>query len=311
MDERLNRTAAIVVTYNRKKLLMACMEGLLRQTCRAFDIWVIDNASTDGTQGALQPLIDDGSVQYCNTGRNLGGAGGFHFGIRRAVLEGYELLWIMDDDTVPAPNALQALLEAGRRCGEYGYLSSRALWTDGNLCRMNIQRDVRLRSIRDYSKALIPSGAATFVSLLFPAQVVVDVGLPIPEFFIWADDLEYTRRISRKYPCYVATDSVVEHRCETNNGGNIATDEESRIDRYRYAYRNEVVLYRREGLRGFIHLLLRTPLHVARVLAKSRTKKLRRIGVILGGTLRGIGFRPAAEFIDPAQINGRQENADV
>lgn len=311
MEEKQNRTAAIVVTYNRKQLLLACIEGLMWQTCREFDILVIDNASTDGTRSALQPWIDAGSLTYHNTGRNLGGAGGFHCGIKRAVLEGYQRLWIMDDDTVPSPNALQALLDAGRRCGEYGYLSSRALWKDGSLCRMNIQRDPRLRSLREYTKALIPSGAATFVSLLIPARVVLEVGLPIPEFFIWADDLEYTRRISRRYPCYVVTDSVVEHRCETNNGGNIATDAENRIGRYRYAYRNEVVLYRREGLRGLVHLLLRTPLHVARVLVKSKTKKLRRIGVILGGTLQGVGFRPAVEYVDAAHINGRQENGDV
>ena len=295
----MNSIAAIVVTYNRKELLLACIAGLLRQTCRCFDVWIIDNASSDGTDRAMQPFVERGEVRYRNTGNNLGGAGGFQYGIRCAALEGYSLFWIMDDDTVPTPGALQALLDAGERCGEYGFLSSRTLWTDGSLCRMNIQRDTRMGNITDFSGEMIPCGAATFVSLLLPARVVSEVGLPIKEFFIWADDLEYTRRISRKHPCYVVTDSVVTHYCQTNNGGNISTDDESRIDRYRYAYRNEVFLYRREGLRGWIRLLLRTPLHIARVLTKSRSQKWRRIRVILGSTLRGLFFRPEIEFIAP------------
>ena len=45
----MNSIAAIVVTYNRKELLHQCIAGLQAQTCGSFDIWIIDNASTDGT----------------------------------------------------------------------------------------------------------------------------------------------------------------------------------------------------------------------------------------------------------------------
>ncbi len=297
----MNDIAAIVVTHNRIELLQACLAGLFAQSQAGFDIWIIDNASTDGTEETLRPFVRDGRIRYRNTGSNLGGAGGFNYGIRHAVQEGYRWLWIMDDDTVPSQGALQALLDAADRCGSFGFLSGRAFWIDGSPCKMNIQRDARMRNISDYSSALIPCGAATFVSLLLPAWVVREVGLPIREFFIWADDLEYTRRISLRYPCYVVTDSVVEHRCPTNNGGNISTDEESRIDRYRYAYRNEVYLYRREGLRGIARLLLRTPLHICRVLTRSRTCKMRRIGVILRSTVQGIAFRPQIETVAPAE----------
>ena len=117
------------------------------------------------------------------------------------------------------------------------------------------------------------------------------VGLPIKEFFIWADDLEYTRRISRQYPCFVVPGSVTVHKCATNNGGNISTDAPERIARYRLAYRNEVYVYRREGFRGFVRLLLRTPLHILRVLTKSKGQKGKRIRVILGGHA-GISFLP-------------------
>ena len=296
-DEGMTKgVAAVVVTYNRKALLRQCVASLLGQTWADMDIWVIDNASTDGTGAMLASLIGDGRVRYQNTGGNLGGAGGFEYGLRVAAQQGYDYVWIMDDDAIPEPTALEALMRAAGELGDFGYLSGKVLWTDGSICRMNVQRDLKLRNISDFTPKRIPSGAATFVSLLVPVRVIREVGLPIGDFFIWADDLEYTRRISLRHPCYVITDSVTVHRCETNNGGNIATDRPERIPRYRFAYRNEVYVYRREGLRGAARLMLRTPLHVLRVLVKAEGRKAERIRVIFGGTLKGLSFRPNVKY---------------
>ena len=296
-DEVMTKgVAAVVVTYNRSALLARCVDCLLGQSEPGLDIWVIDNASTDGTAKMLAPMVRDGRIHYANTGKNLGGAGGFEYGVRLAAACGYEYIWLMDDDSMPEPTALEALLRAADELGDFGYLSGKTLWTDGSICRMNVQRDLKLRNITDFTPARIPSGAATFVSLLVPVRVVRAVGLPIGAFFIWADDLEYTRRISRRYPCYVITDSVTVHACETNNGGNIATDTPARIQRYRYAYRNEVYVYRREGVRGAARLLARTPLHILRVLVKADGRRLERIRVILGGTMKGLSFRPPIEY---------------
>ena len=277
---------------------MECLERLFAQTWPSMDILVVDNASDDGTQEALLPLVRAGKIAYANTGENLGGAGGFQFGLRRAVEAGCDYTWIMDDDSMPEPTALDALMRAGEKIGQFGWLSGKTLWTDGAICRMNVQRDLRMGNLQDFSGERVPAGAATFVSLLIPSKVVREVGLPIKEFFIWADDLEYTRRISRKYPCWVIPGSVTVHKCTTNNGGNISTDEEARISRYRLAYRNEVYVYRREGARGALRLMLRTPLHIWRVLTKSKTYKRERIRTILGGTFDGLSFRPKIEYIE-------------
>lgn len=291
------RVTAVVVTWNRKALLLECLEHLFAQTWGDMDVLVVDNASDDGTKDTLLPLIEAGKIAYANTGKNLGGAGGFQFGIRKAVENGCEYVWIMDDDSMPEPAALEALMCEAEGIGEFGWLSGKALWTDGAICRMNVQRDLRMRNLRDFSGGRIPAGAATFVSLLIPSNVIREVGLPIKEFFIWADDLEYTRRISRKYPCWVIPNSVTVHKCATNNGGNISTDAEARISRYRLAYRNEVYVYRREGARGALRLMLRTPLHIWRVLTRSKTRKWERIQTILGGTKDGLSFRPEIEYI--------------
>ena len=52
----MKRTAAVIVTYNRKAMLQRCLRALCTQTAGVPELWVIDNASTDGrTGGAAEP----------------------------------------------------------------------------------------------------------------------------------------------------------------------------------------------------------------------------------------------------------------
>ena len=260
------RVAAVVVTYNRLALLRRCLAALDAQTAPLAAVWVIDNASTDGTAQAVLAM-ERPRIVYRNTGRNLGGAGGFAYGVREAALAGYDALWLMDDDTIPEPEALAALLNAGNlQEGRYGWLSSRALAPDGTDQPMNRQRKTPYTDLDGYEGECIPAVMASFVSLLVPTEVVRTYGLPIAEFFIWSDDWEYTRRISRDMPCYVVPGSRVLHAMQNPGIVNIAADDPSRWDRYRYFYRNDVVLYRREGLRGWLWLLAKDLWHTLQVL---------------------------------------------
>ena len=86
----MERVAAVVVTYNRKELLAQCIEALLGQQNAVCDILIVDNASTDGT-GAYLAALNEPRVHSRSTGANLGGAGGFNFGMRWAVEAGYDI----------------------------------------------------------------------------------------------------------------------------------------------------------------------------------------------------------------------------
>lgn len=288
----MNRVAAVVVTYNRKDLLNRCLHCLSGQQGATLDIWVIDNASTDGT-GEMVRGLGWNNLCYRNTGKNLGGAGGFEWGIREAAQAGYEYLWLMDDDTLPQPEALSALLEADSACdGQYGWLSSRALAPDGSDQPMNLQRQSPYREIDGFAVPLVPAVMASFVSLFLRTETVRRFGLPIGDFFIWSDDWEYTRRISRKLPCYAVTASRVVHAMKNSTVVNIATDDPARWGRYRYFYRNDVVLYRREGPAGWLWLLFKDGWHSFQVLIGPGPQKLYRLGIIWKGFLSGICYHP-------------------
>lgn len=292
--------AAVVVTYNRKELLKENIQHLLNQTVgEMLDIIIIDNASTDGTKEYIIEYIDSGEVIYINTGSNLGGAGGFQYGINYAAKNDYEFVWVMDDDCMPNSNSLEKFLEHDKKLnGDYGFLSSKVLWKNGEICTMNVQRKTMTKNIKDFSDEIIPVVMASFVSLFIPVKVIMDVGLPIKEFFIWTDDWEYTRRISKKYRCYLITPSVVVHKSVSNIGANISNDSIERLSRYNYLYRNDVYLYRREGLVGFIYEIVRLFSHILKVIIRSKDNKLERIKKIILGTMEGFKFKPEIEYID-------------
>ena len=291
MTESL-RTAAVVVTYNRLPLLRQCLAALTAQTAPGLTIFLIDNASTDGTAEAVAAMALPNLV-YRNTGKNLGGAGGFAYGVREAALAGYDALWLMDDDTLPTHTALAEFLQADRDLhGRYGWLSGRALAPDGTDQPMNLQRVTPYKDLPSFDGAHIPAVMASFVSLFLRTETVRRYGLPIAEFFIWSDDWEYTRRISRAQPCYVIPASRVVHAMQNPGIVNIAADVPARWERYRYFYRNDVVLYRREGVRGWLWLLAKDAWHTVQVLRSPQGRKAWRIGIIWKGFFAGVRFAP-------------------
>ena len=292
-----NPTAAVVVTHNRIDLLRQCVAQLENQTC-ACDILIVDNASTDGT---AQWLASQPDLHCRNTGANLGGAGGFNLGMRWAVEAGYDYVWVMDDDTLPHPDALEKLLEADRILeGNYGWLSSVALWTDGSECRMNRQKlNKRFYEFSPLLKyGLVQAEQATFVSLLLRSETIRQFGLPIKEFFIWGDDIEFTRRIAVRggLPCFMAGQSQVVHATKTNVGSNVALDDVERIDRYFYAFRNEAHLYRQEGIKGRAYCFAKRCRDFLRIIRYGKPKGPR-FGILCKGIWAGSFFCPKVEHV--------------
>ena len=299
----MNKVAAVVVTYNRIELLKECIKALQQQTYPC-DILIADNASTDGTEEYINKIGKScNNMHYRNTGSNIGGAGGFNFGMRWAVEAGYEYVWVMDDDCLPYTDALEKLINAdGILKGNYGWLASAVLWKDGHECKMN--RVKLKKSFYEYLEymqyGIVQAEQATFVSLFLKTKTIKQVGLPIKEFFIWGDDIEFTRRITvrKKIPSFIAGRSKVIHAMKENTGSNIATDIPERIERYKYAFRNEGYLYRKEGWKGICYYFAKCGWNIIKVIRNENDKKLKRIFIIIKNMIKGLKFNPKIEYIN-------------
>lgn len=295
----MNEVATIVVTYNRKKLLVECLEALINSSYKS-DIYIIDNCSTDGTYDYIKQYIG-GNVYYKNTGKNLGGAGGFNYGIKSALKSDYKYIWIMDDDTIVKNNSLEVLVEKANNLKDnFSFLSSIALWKDESLCKMNIQgiSSEAIKSYRSIKEGILKIDYASFVSCLINVDVIKQVGLPIKEFFIYGDDMEYTIRLNCKRPGYLVPESEVIHKMSSNDGINIIDIDSSRTDRYYYNYRNLLYLYKKYDKKKLNVFRLKCYYLILKILIKSKNHKFKRIKVILKALLNYKKFNPNIEFIE-------------
>src|SRR5450759_3422164 len=115
------------------------------------------------------------SVQLAELARNTGGAGGFADGTALALGGAADLIWIMDDDTVPEQHALRAMLEARRsHPGQPpALIASRVLWTDGRAHPMNTPRTkplvTKAERLAAAAVGCLPIRSASFVSILVEA----------------------------------------------------------------------------------------------------------------------------------------------
>lgn len=297
---RTSNIAAVVVTYNRKELLKTTINCLLNQKGASCDILIFDNASTDGTSIMIQENFSSEKIFYYNTGSNLGGAGGFEYGIKRAVENGYEYVWIMDDDTWPMDSALENLLLAdGYLDKNWGFLSSAVYWTDGAVCKHNRPKTNIFKHMneQDFYKNYKKVKMSSFVSLFVKSSVIRNVGLPIGEYFIWTDDYEFTGRISKKYPCYFIPSSKVTHAIKSNERVNFSNDESVRLDRYKYIYRNDVHCYKQYGIVGWLYIILKDLYTIVDILLHSEVDKKKKIKIVIVGFFDGLKFYPKISFL--------------
>jgi rhamnopyranosyl-N-acetylglucosaminyl-diphospho-decaprenol beta-1,3/1,4-galactofuranosyltransferase len=241
------RVAAVVVTWNRRDLLLEALAAVCTQSRPPDTVIVIDNASTDGTSAAVRSSFP--GVQLARLGINYGGAGGFAYGMALALADGADLIWIMDDDTVPAPGALLALLAA--RDGYPGrppaLVASRVQWTDGRAHPMNTPRPKPFATAAERRAAAaagcIPIRSASFVSILVEAAECRERGLPQADFFLWNDDFEFTIRLLRGRAGLLCPASVVTHKTAT-----FGDTEADPGDRFFYEVRNKIWTLRTSSL---------------------------------------------------------------
>lgn len=98
---------AVVLTWNSAARVIPCVTSLLASVGVELRIVVVDNASTDDT---VTRLAASGlPVTLVQTGANLGYAGGNNVGIARAIADGADLIFVVNDDTTVDPYMLAAL----------------------------------------------------------------------------------------------------------------------------------------------------------------------------------------------------------
>ncbi len=167
------RATIIIPVHNRKQTTLRCLHSLRAARLPAdFGIVVVDDGSTDGTGAAIAAEFPSVVVERGNG--ELYWTGGITLGMKRALAEGAEFLFWLNDDCIPEPEALPRMLRhLGQNprsiCGAACFLPGA---TEAEPTAFRGRRDVG------------PSGPETEVDGLngycvgMPANVCKDIGFP-------------------------------------------------------------------------------------------------------------------------------------
>lgn len=199
----MKKIACIIVTYNRKTLLCNCLEAVIGQDYRPSVVYIVDNASTDGTKDALVKSFsldlskntfarNNIEFKYIGLKENIGGAGGFYTGIKTAYeTNEYDGFWVMDDDGVPDKQCLHKLVE---HLDEYDYIAPEVIDINDH-SRMAFEYCGERESFESKAHNNIIKGiACPFNGILYSKRLVAKIGFPKKEMFIWGDEENYNAR---------------------------------------------------------------------------------------------------------------------
>jgi GT2 family glycosyltransferase len=238
--------AAVVVTRNRPVLLKRCLEAIDSQTYPVLHLVVVDNASDEPTRELLAGEVARRSTDFhlIRLEENSGGAGGFHEGMRACLPLPCTHMWLMDDDCEPEPEAMAELVAAAAIVGEDAVLGSNVFDLNGESINVQpISQRPGMNNMPQYARyladGLIEMKTLTFVSFLVSIDLVRKVGLPLKEFFLWADDAEYCLRLARFTKLYQVGKSKTKHLKSGDASQRIFVEKDARkIAQYHWLYRN-------------------------------------------------------------------------
>ena len=197
----MKRVGITICNYNKKEMVCDCIRSVLEQNYRDFDLYVVDNASTDGSAREIRKRFPEGLTLLCNY-ENLGGSGGFNTGLRKMCEQDYEYLMCVDNDALldeDAVGELVAFLDAHPECGMAG---SKIYHLERPEIVQNFGQAVDfdyfcteayyLGRVEDGSMPeFVYADAVPACSLMVRRSVVNEIGLLPEENFLYWDDTEW------------------------------------------------------------------------------------------------------------------------
>lgn len=308
---------AVILTFNRREQLRSLLDRLPELEVGPDHVLVVDNGSTDGTFDVATRAAAGSPIPttVIRARRNGGSAEGYHAALDWCRQSGFEWAWLVEDDLIPAPDALRRLLEHDA----VGDDSTSALVSavhDANGHPLLVPRG-RLRrrffgtpcipiAVDEYGSGSVRLQYFGFLGSLVRLSMIDRSGLPRRDMLGWIDDVDFSSRLARVGAAWLVPGSVVVH-----DDGTTADDFGSgfldRVRRLRseppvetmwrnaYGLRNLLIWGRRSGLVRRRHAITYVALLAFRAVAVAPNRRVlrARIYVRMGrdgwrGTIRNV-----------------------
>lgn len=198
------KVSVIIPTYNREHCIMRAINSVFRQTFQNFDLWVIDDGSTDQTKDLLSD-IQDKRFHYLKS-INRGVSAARNIGIKESKGEWIALL---DSDDEWLPDRLEKQIKIIKENPNIPLIHGEEIWMRKNK-RIN-QKKIHQKFGGDIFERCLPLCLVSPSASLIRRDVLLEVGL-FDEDFIVCEDYDLWLKITSKYEVgYVETPLIIKH----------------------------------------------------------------------------------------------------
>lgn len=221
----------VICNYNKEDYIINCIQSVLNSTVNNFDIFVVDNASTDNSVKKIKEKYAD-SITLIENKDNLGGSGGFNTGLRETLKYNYKYIMLLDNDIILDKCAIEELYNFIESHPEIGMAGSKVYFMDypdriwgygGNISFNTYKQEDCFKNCTDGESIpeILYCDYVAACSLMARTDAIQTVGLMPEENFIYWDDMEWGYRFNQAgYKVAVCGKSKIWHKAGGRNAQN-------------------------------------------------------------------------------------------
>ncbi|MBI5194535.1 MAG: glycosyltransferase family 2 protein [Nitrospirae bacterium] len=220
----------IILNWNGKDDTLACLDSVRKLDYPDYRVIVVDNASTDGSVGAVKLCYPSASwLTIIENSANLGYTGGNNVGIRYAMEKGADYIWLLNNDTKSEPDALKRLIKVTHDYPKAGLLGPKIVQMDNPAMAYSMIGSLNMwfpwpDRMEGKESSLIKGGAleSDFISgsaILVKREFVDKVGLLDERFFFYWEENDWCERGKKSgFKVILVPDAVVYHKGGGSSG---------------------------------------------------------------------------------------------
>ena len=258
----------VILNWNGLEDTLACLSSLEHLDYPNFEVIIVDNDSSDGSEEVLRERY--GQHIVVQSGANLGFAGGTNVGLRYALEHGADYAWLLNNDTLVEPDALTELVKRMQErpdaglCGStlvyhhdrsrvqaYGGATYNKWLSTSRHIGQDAPRDEEVDAEEVEAQLDYLVGASCLVSRPF----LEEVGLMSEDYFLYFEEVDWAARAKGRYKLAFAPKSVVYHKEGGSIGSSSDGAKKSRLADY-YGVRNRLLYTRKHAPEALLSVYL-------------------------------------------------------
>lgn len=241
--------AVILVAYGGRDDTLSCLSSLYKSDYANLKFILVDNASPDDTSQRV--AIEFPDVEIIKSEKNLGFAGGNNLGIDFAIQIGAGYIFLLNNDTEIASDAVRLLVKSAMQIEKLGAIGpliyyhekKDLIWSAGGRIDFrwsnSYHRGIRSKDEKQFD-SLEEVDYLTGCALMFPAEIVTEIGKLDESYWMYYEDADLCQRLKKAgFSIMFEPSAKVWHKISSSTGGNLSKR------KMWYKFRSGIMFFRR------------------------------------------------------------------